>query len=213
MYVTAVTKSQSLYFPQVLEIFCTRSQQRLQASRQHYETRKDSNLLDRLRKELSGDLERLCVKLLSENRHNANFDADRIATELYAHGEGKWGTNEAGFIDVFAGNSLSQLQQVAEAYERLYKNSLLAAIKSEFSGSMKTALTYLLMDDVDLTCKLLKKATIDKIGTNEAVVNRCIGGHDKRGVQEIARRFFRYFITLHYITLPHHLDTTDIIKT
>lgn len=128
---------------------------------------------------------------MKENRHNSNFDADRIAAELYAHGEGKWGTNEAGFIDVFAGNSLQQLQLIAASYEKQYNNSLLAAVKSEFSGSIKTALTYLLMDDVDLTCMLLKKATIDKIGTNEAIVNRCIGGHDKKGVREIARRFFR----------------------
>ena len=180
----------------VLEIFCTRSKERLEASRAHYEARKDSNLLDRLKKELSGDLERLCLKLLSENRFNPDFDAERIATELYAHGEGKWGTNEAGFIDIFAGNSFEQMQQVAEAYEKKYSNSLLAAVKSEFSGHIKTALTYLLMDDIDVTCLLLKKATIDKIGTDEGVVNRCIGGHDKKGVREIARRFFRsvYFI-------------------
>jgi hypothetical protein len=181
----------------VLEIFCTRPQARLQASRDHYEARKDSSLVDRLRKELSGDLERMCLKLLSEVRHNSNFDADRIATELYAHGEGKWGTDEAGFIDVFSGNSQEQLQSIAQSYERQYKNSLLAAVKAEFSGHMKTALSYLLMDPVDLTCQLLKRATVDRMGTNEAVVNRCIGGHDKKGVREIARRFFRYIAHTH----------------
>jgi hypothetical protein len=175
----------------VLEIFCTRPKARLQASRLYYEARKDSNLVDRLRKELSGDLERLCLKLLSEDRHNPALNADQTAAELFGHGEGKWGTNEAGFIDVFASNSQEQLQQISSAYEAKYQKSLLAAVNSEFSGSIKTALTYLLMDPVDLTCMLLKKATVDKIGTNEAVVNRCIGGHDKKGVREIARRFFR----------------------
>jgi hypothetical protein len=177
---------------QVLEIFCTRSTERLQASRDYYEARKDSNLLDRVRKELSGDLEKLCIKLLSEPRFNPSLNPEAVATELYEHGEGKWGTNEAGFIAVFTSNSQAQLQDIANAYEVKYQNSLLAAVKSEFSGAMKTALTYLLMDPVDLTCMLLKKATVDKIGTDEAVVNRCIGGHDKKAVREIARRYFRY---------------------
>jgi hypothetical protein len=179
-----------------LEIFCTRSLERLQASRSFYEARKDSNLVDRLRKELSGDLERLCLKLLSQSRFNPNLNAEQVATELYEHGEGKWGTNEAGFIEIFSSHSQPQLVEIATAYETKYKNSLLAAVKSEFSGSMKTALTYLLMDPIDVTCLLLKKATIDKIGTNETIVNRCIGGHDKKGVREIARRFFRYIMRM-----------------
>jgi hypothetical protein len=175
-----------------LEIFCTRSNTRLLAARQFYEKRQDSNLADRVKKELSGDLERLCLRLLTEERYNRNFNADQIADQLYAYGEGKWGTNEAGFIDIFSSNSQEQLQQVAVAYENKYHHSLARAIESEFSGLVKTALTYLLHDKIDVTCILLKKATIDKIGTDEGLVNRCIGGYDKIGIQEIARRFFRY---------------------
>lgn len=173
-------------------MFCTRSQARLHACREHYEARLDSSLTDRIKKELSGDLERLCVRLLSQERHNPSCDPAAIASELYQHGEGQWGTNEAGFIEIFSCNSQPQMQAVAEEYERQYGKSLEAAVKSEFSGCMKTALCCLLADPLDVICRLLKKATIDKMGTDEGVVNRCIGGHDKRGVRDIARRFFGY---------------------
>jgi hypothetical protein len=52
----------------VLEIICTRPFERLQATKEYYESHYDANLMDRLRSELSGPLERLCVNLFARPR-------------------------------------------------------------------------------------------------------------------------------------------------
>jgi hypothetical protein len=52
----------------VLEVICTRPYERLQATKAYYEAHYDANLMDRLRSELSGPLERLALNLFARPR-------------------------------------------------------------------------------------------------------------------------------------------------
>jgi hypothetical protein len=47
--------------------------------REYFENRTDKNLLDRVRSEMSGPLQRLCIRLLNGPRGgDDNFDADAV---------------------------------------------------------------------------------------------------------------------------------------
>jgi hypothetical protein len=65
----------------ILEIICTRPFERLQAAKEYYEAHFDANLMDRLRSELSGPLERLCVTLFARPRaRESGEEVDAEAT-------------------------------------------------------------------------------------------------------------------------------------
>ena len=122
-----------------------------------------------------------------------NFNADKVATELYNKGAGQWGTNEDAFVKIFSALSYDQLQEVARAYDRLFNSSLIKAVESEFSGDIELALTSLLCDPIHLYCKKLKEAT-KGMGTDEDTINRIIGGSGKRLlVKQIAKQYFEKY--------------------
>lgn len=94
--------------------------------------------------EVSGDFKKFLVGLCNvrepegpANEQIARGDAER----LYSAGEGKLGTDEATFIDLFTRRSLSQLRQVFAIYETIHKHHTMErAIESEFSGDLKRGL-------------------------------------------------------------------------
>lgn len=75
----------------VNEIFCLSSNEDLAAMRSHYEQKHDSNLADRLRKELSGSHEYLILLLLTSGRSELAGDAASHAQtmqEIISKGSG-----------------------------------------------------------------------------------------------------------------------------
>lgn len=80
----------------------------------------------------------------AEGRNNFTNSAEYVADQLYAGGAGRWGTDENAFIDIITGYNRAEIQQICAAYEVKYKSSLEAAIKSEFSGELETALIALI---------------------------------------------------------------------
>eukprot|EP00604_Paraphysomonas_vestita_P002730 CAMPEP_0174818444 /NCGR_PEP_ID=MMETSP1107-20130205/1112_1 /TAXON_ID=36770 /ORGANISM="Paraphysomonas vestita, Strain GFlagA" /LENGTH=757 /DNA_ID=CAMNT_0016030273 /DNA_START=360 /DNA_END=2633 /DNA_ORIENTATION=+ len=180
----------------ILEIICTRSYERLQAAKSYYEAHFDANLMDRLRSELSGPLERLCITLFAHPRSkqsSGSFNDEATARELYEMGAGKWGTNEDAFVDIFGSHSVDEMKLIADAYDRMFGTSLAAAIKSEFSGYIRDALLNLLEDPIDVYCRKLKSASVDQFGTDEKTVCRIIGGNNKATVHIIAKRYFEKY--------------------
>jgi hypothetical protein len=108
-------------------------------------------------------------------------------------GEGKWGTNEDAFVDIFTAHSATEMKLIADAYDRLFNSSLHAAVKSEFSGTIKDALLNLLDEPLDFYCRQLKDASVDRLGTDESTICRIIGGNDKATVHLIAQRYFEKY--------------------
>jgi annexin A7/11 len=211
----------------VLEVICTRPFERLEATKAYYEAHYDANLMDRLRSELSGPLERLCVNLFArprsrESEEPLNEEATGlsfiysflslslpclnlilcpilplpVARQLYEMGAGRFGTHEESFVDIFSTHSVEEMKLIADAYDRMFGTSLQAAVKSEFSGSIKEALLNLLEDPIDVYCRKLKSASVDQIGTDEATVCRVIGGNNKATVHTIAHRYFEKYNTV-----------------
>lgn len=178
----------------VVEILTTRHYGRIQAMRTHFEDRTDKSLSDRIRSEMSSSLKRLCLRLVQGPRGtSADFDPEAVAATLYESGAGRFGTDEATIVDLFTSHSLEQMKEVSAAYEAAHGTSLVAAVNSEFSGNLKNALLGLLTDPLDTFCRSLKSAGSGMFGTNEQLINRVIGGNDKRTVKKIAARYFEKY--------------------
>ena len=189
--------------------------------REYFENRTDSNLLDRLRAEMAGPLQRLCIRLLNGPRGGVSdeeFDAAAVgescrhmlitcwrhlsnccllmfvAEKIYSSGEGKIGTDENLIVEVFTGHTLEQMKQVMDSYDATYNTSLASAVDSEFSGNLRIALNALLSDTVDTYCRRLKAAQHSTLGTtDEKTINRIIAGNDKKNVFAIAARYFEKY--------------------
>jgi hypothetical protein len=178
----------------VIEILTTRHYGRIQEMRVRFEAQTDENLADRIRSEMSSSVKRLCLRLVSGPRGGGEgFDAAAVATSLFESGEGQFGTDEAAIIDVFTSHSLEQMQEVSASYEEQYECSLVAAVTAEFSGHLQNALLGLLTDPLDTFCRSLKAAGSGTFGTDEELINRVIGGNDKRTAKKIAARYFEKY--------------------
>jgi hypothetical protein len=107
---------------------------------------------------------------------------------LYEAGAAKMGTEEDVFVEIFTGHTQAQMKEIATIYDAKFNASLESAVSSEFSGKVCVALLALLLDPVDFFCRNIKDAMVGA-GTDEATINRTIGGQDKSTAAEIAARW------------------------
>ena len=175
----------------IVEVICTRPAARLKETRALYEARHDSGFMDRLRSELGGSLEHLCLALiggargLAEEGNNMTESPEQYADTLHAN----WSANPNLCIDILVSHNLREVKQIADAYERRHNKSMEKAITEKFSGELERAMIALINDPIDFYCRRLKEA-MKGMGTDEGVINRILGGNDKRTVHEISQRFF-----------------------
>ncbi|CAE7670863.1 Anxa6, partial [Symbiodinium microadriaticum] len=175
----------------VVEVICTRPAARLKETRTLYEARYDSGFMDRLRSELGGGLEHLCLALiggargLAEEGNNMTESPEQYADTLHAN----WSANPNLCIDILVTHNLKEVRQIADAYERRHNKSMEKAIVDKFSGELERAMIALINDPIDFYCRRLKEA-MKGMGTDEGIVNRILGGNDKKTVHEISQRFF-----------------------
>jgi len=95
--------------------------------------------------ETSGDLKKFCVGLCQvREAETTALSPDSIradAERLYSAGEGKFGTDEATFIELFSKRSWNSLRQIFAHYETIHKHHTMdRAVESEFSGHLKRGL-------------------------------------------------------------------------
>jgi len=108
-------------------------------TREHKKTLKAA-----LESELSGNLKHYLTGLVEarDESPSVNMDAVRADAErLYNAGEGKIGTDEKTFIEIFTKRSYLHLREVLNAYETIHKHHTMhQAVDGEFSGHIKRAL-------------------------------------------------------------------------
>lgn len=68
--------------------------------------------------------------------------AEQDAEKLYKAGEGKWGTDEEGFVKLLMASPPEHLLAIDAVYGSKYKNTIKGAIEREFSGDAKEALHF-----------------------------------------------------------------------
>ncbi|KAI8913492.1 hypothetical protein EDD86DRAFT_223489 [Gorgonomyces haynaldii] len=91
-----------------------------------YKAAYGETLVDRLKKELSGDLERLFVSLVEPL---ANLDARRVNKCIAG-----LGTNEIGLVEVLAGRTSTEIANLKRAYKEIFNKDIEKHIDADVSG-------------------------------------------------------------------------------
>jgi len=137
-----------------------------------------------VKSETSGDLQKLMLGLCHERDSEAapvNDDAARVDAErLYNAGEGKIGTDEKMFIEIFTKRSWNHLRRVFAIYETIHKHHPMErAVESEFSGFLKTGLVGIVVfarNPGEFFADIAHKA-MKGVGTDETMLSRVIIGN------------------------------------
>ena len=189
----------------LIEIIGTRNNQQLREIQDIFEKEYKSSLEKWIKGDTSGNFKLLLIALLQCNRsNNTNPDVNVCqadAQALYNAGEGRWGTDEATFIRIFANRSAAEMACINQCYLRLRGKGLLKAIDKEFSGDIKKLLQTVvggLLDPAGYFASRVREA-VKGLGTNNAKLVRVIVsryeidlGYIKDAYQKIYHRDMLY---------------------
>lgn len=119
-----------------------RSQYVLDGLKDSYKRQFGKNLEDAIKSETSGTFQRILVSVLNAEipDDEEEIDNDLVAKEcdeLFDAGEGRWGTDESTFIQIFLRSSNKHFLAVFDAFIKKTGHDLAATIKKEFSGDAK----------------------------------------------------------------------------
>ena len=177
----------------LVEFLCARHPKRVRAAKAKWEGYHDDSLVDKLADELSGDMQKLALRMLKGKRDVDDDKSDEGLARKQAH---QLHDGAIDYIDTLCDNSSQQNSMVAKFYEEAYDTSLKRAISQEYSGPVKDALLALLQGPAEWYAAQLKKAFSGE-ETNEKVVCRILGAHDKDEVKEIKAKYEKkYDVTL-----------------
>ena len=168
----------------LIEIIGTRNCQQLQEIKDIFEREYKNSLENWVKGDTSGNFRLLLIALLQCNRsNNPNPDINQCqadAQALYRAGEGRWGTDEATFIRIFANRSAAELACINQCYMKIKGKGLLNAIDKEFSGDIRKLLQTVVggLLDIHGYFAMRIREAVKGLGTNDSrlvrvIVTRC----------------------------------------
>lgn len=170
----------------LIEILCTRTNEKMEKIRETYDEMFDRSLADDLRDETSGDFKHLLMALVLGERDEL-FEVDEDAAEadaqaIFDAGENKWfGTDEDQFTKILATRSYLQLRKIFESYADIAGHSFEEAIEKETSGNLHDAylaIAAIVRDHVAYYARKLHDA-MRGAGTDEDALTRHIIGRSE----------------------------------
>jgi len=119
-----------------------------------------------------GDFSKILKEVLKGQRvsHIDDHEAAQYAEKLYKAGEGKLGTDEAVFTEIFSKLGPGALQQVDHHYQQKHKHTLHVAVDKETSGYYRQLLFALLDDSLTYYADRAYES-MHGIGTDERALN------------------------------------------
>lgn len=157
-----------------------------------FKTAYGKDLVENIKKEISGKFEKVCVNLLKPLHQY-------YAESLYEAMEGI-GTEEDILIEVMCGLTNREVQAVVNTFKQLYGKSLEDALKSETSNCFKRILVSLStgnrdesmitnLESAQRDAQLLKEAGIGRFGTDESEFNRILCLRNNAQIALISREY------------------------
>ncbi|XP_065571609.1 annexin A4-like isoform X2 [Artemia franciscana] len=119
----------------IIDILGRRTNRQRQQIADEYKSCYGKDLIKKLKKEVRGDFEDALVALMTPSK---NY----MATEVHEAIKGL-GTDEDALIEILAGCSNEEMEEIAEAYQELYDTSLEDAVAGDTSGDFKSLLVAL----------------------------------------------------------------------
>jgi len=159
----------------LIDIFAHATKEQITAARTAYEFVTNKNLEKDLADDLGGHFKKGILSLLHLFRET-EVHPERVqkdADEIYAKGEGKWGTDDDYFVKFFTTHSYEHIALVDAAYGAKYGHSLKVAIEKETSGAYEKLLKALVTQPDKYYAKRIHDA-IAGAGTSDKVLQRII---------------------------------------
>jgi len=184
----------------LIEILSTRTPDHIKKIKEAFLKKYNESLDKWLIEECSGDYRKYIRALADADRESSSkaVDKDRVAEDslaLYKAGEGKIGTNEDVFIEIFSSRSWKHLRQVSEHYGKNQKHSLEFALEKEFSGDIKRALLWTLESVVNrhaFFARRLNKSMVG-LGTKDDDLVRIMVTRRHTDLWEIAEEYHQIY--------------------
>lgn len=163
-------------------IICGRTNEEIDILKKKFYSVTGKDLGRVLDSELGGDLERLvfnCLQGVEETFDPEFHNGDLVKKDvevIYNAGQGKFGTDEAGFFKVIVCRPSEHLKTVNLAYAEKYGFTLFKALETELGGQTRDASLFMLgmkLRPYETVAKLIKKACAG-LGTNELLLSCCI---------------------------------------
>jgi len=126
----------------LIDVICPTTPEEMTAIKKSYESLYKRDLIKDVDSETSGALGKILVSCATANRDTKEVDNDLAkeeAKKLFEAGEGKWGTDEQMFNQIFATRSFSQLRLTWLYYRGIAKGLIFDSIEKEMSGKLKSA--------------------------------------------------------------------------
>lgn len=169
----------------LINVLCRRSnEQRMEIIRRY--------LLDEIRSETSGNFGRILISLLMPRN-------EFYARELHDAMAGL-GTDDDALIEIMCALSNSDIRDVSLLYKQMFGKTLEQDVKGDTSGDYRCLLTLLLKANRDeseavdmkaavVDARALKKAGVDKWGTDEKTFIEIMGLRSFRQIKQIAEEY------------------------
>ncbi|KAL5108574.1 Annexin A7 [Taenia crassiceps] len=164
----------------LIQVIAVASNSELQQIKHAYQTIVERDLEKDISSETSGDFRCILVAMLQAQRdENPNVNQAQVevdADALYKSGEGRMGTEESRFTQIFSQRSFQHIKEIAKTYAIRYKKTLIEAIKSETSGDYRETLITIVSfaeDQIVLYVKWLQDSMVG-MGTRDDDLIRLI---------------------------------------
>lgn len=123
----------------LIQIIAVASNVEIQQIKHAYQTIVERDLEKDIVSETSGDFRRILVAMLQAQRdENPQVNQTQVEVDvdaLYESGEGRVGTEESRFTQIFSQRSFPHIKEIAKTYANRYKKTIYEAIRSETSGN------------------------------------------------------------------------------
>jgi len=167
----------------LIDVVCSKTPAEMENVKKAYTAMFNRDLVKDIESETSGDLKRILVALALGNRESKpvnNDEAKADAQRLYDAGEGKWGTDEKIFNQIFALRSFRQLRLTWLYYRKLTGNLIFDVLDKELSGKLRSAFVTLaqyVKDPITYYSEMMY-TSMKGIGTDDqrlirAILSRC----------------------------------------
>jgi len=172
----------------LMEVLFTRTFDQITAMREAYTRLYKKNMDKEIKDDVSGNFGKLLDKILTAPRPTDPADpalAKEDAVTLYKSGEGKFGTDDKVWIEIFTSRSYSHLRVVFQEYEKEYNKPFEKAVSKETSGDFKKALLCMMTvihNQGDVVAEQLHTALNGKKTQDDLI--RLIVGHCESDLSE-----------------------------
>ena len=184
----------------LIEIFATRSNERINQIKQRYfQLFNQKDLVKEIDNETSGFFKKILLALLNGNRSTNTIPDDKecedCAKRLYNSQFDKKDTLQETYLDIFTKKSREELANISKQYYSWYNKTLLEEIQRLFSSDPRRilkAIIYSLLSPSEYFAYRLNKA-MKGISTKDIILTRVIISREEIDIERIKRYYYQNY--------------------